>query len=208
VEDCGTLNYVELGGTFKQCGFEEGQCLAEHGELVCPISAHPPRPSPPPQSSSLQPPPPPPLASSPPAVPGGLTCDIMIGTGTNLRDLCEWCASRKTAEACGTLNYVPMSHAFKQCGFKYGECLAKYGQLACPTYAPLAPPFVLGGGRGDLSQGNPAIKKGDKASGLQLPTAYVYYSPVASSASTRPSAEATWPSQHYCVLRGTPPGVP
>jgi hypothetical protein len=69
----------------------------------------------------------------------------MISMGTNLRDLGQWCIGRTTAESCGTMNYVPMLNEFKQCGFKNGECLAKYGQLACPTYAPSPPPFIPGG---------------------------------------------------------------
>jgi hypothetical protein len=38
-----------------------------------------------------------------------------------------------------------MLNNFKQCGFKNGECLAKHGELACPTNAPSPPPFMPGG---------------------------------------------------------------
>jgi hypothetical protein len=114
-EQCGTLNYIHNSGQFKQCGFKNGQCLAKHGELSCPFPSTP-SPSPPPVALLV----------------GSLACETLLATGTNLRDEGLWCSDLKTEEECGTLNYVPTSNAFKQCGFKSGKCLTKYGELSCP----------------------------------------------------------------------------
>jgi hypothetical protein len=63
---------------------------------------------------------------------GPLTCAILLADGINLVDtLGKYCTSLTEAE-CGTLNYVPLAGAFRQCGFRFGECLAKYGDLVCP----------------------------------------------------------------------------
>jgi hypothetical protein len=121
--NCGTLNYVFLAGAFRQCGFRKGECLAKHGNLLCPI--------PPPSPPATPPPPPPP--TPPPAAPPPITCETLLAEGTNLVATSgEYCSSRTTEAECGTLNYVPLSGTFKQCGFRFGECLAKYGDLVCP----------------------------------------------------------------------------
>jgi hypothetical protein len=110
-EECGSLNYVPLSGMFRQCGFSNGECLARHGDLVCPFPAAP---------------------SPPPFPPPGLTCETLLATGTNLRRENKFCDSLKTEEECGTFNYVPQSGVFRQCGFRNRECLARYGDLTCP----------------------------------------------------------------------------
>jgi hypothetical protein len=75
----------------------------------------------------------------PPPPPPSLTCETLLATGTNLRDGGKWCVSLKTAEECGTLNFVPTSGAFKQCAFRNGRCLAKFGELTCPFPPPPSP---------------------------------------------------------------------
>jgi secreted trypsin-like serine protease len=97
-QTCGTLNYVPVSGTFQQCGFQAGQCLAKYGELVCPIP---------------------------------VACETLLATGTNLQATGTWC-DNLTKQTCGTMNYVPVSGTFMQCGFQAGQCLAKYGDLVCP----------------------------------------------------------------------------
>jgi hypothetical protein len=120
---CGTLNYVPMDGTFRQCAFKNGACSAKHGHvLVCPVVTAPS---------------PPPLAPSPLAHPvAPITCEVLLATGTNLQHTNRWCNQLTTEESCGTLNYIPMGSGFKQCGFDSGKCSAAYGDLTCPAPHP------------------------------------------------------------------------
>lgn len=91
-------------------------------------------------------PPFPPIASPtpPPFAPEPITCEILISDGTNLQDTGEWCNGRTTVDDCGTLNYVPVRNAYRQCGFnpQTWECKAMYGDLICPFPAPGSPPLL------------------------------------------------------------------
>jgi hypothetical protein len=109
--ECGTLNYVFLSGEFRQCGWANGECLAKYGDLVCP-----------------QTPPPP------------LTCEALLAFGANLNDSDQYCVGLTTEGECGTLNYVSLSGVYRQCGWRFGQCLAKYGDLVCPISASPPPP--------------------------------------------------------------------
>jgi hypothetical protein len=65
-----------------------------------------------------------------------LTCKTLLAEGTNLNDSDKYCVDLPTEEACGTLNYVAIADTYHQCGWRFGQCLAKYGDLECPIAAP------------------------------------------------------------------------
>jgi hypothetical protein len=95
-------------------------------------------PSPPPSPPPPSPPSPPPSLpklqqkSPSPPHPVPITCETLLSTGTKLGSIGTSCMDL-TEEACGTLNYVLLSGKFSQCGFRRGQCLAKYGKLVCPV---------------------------------------------------------------------------
>jgi hypothetical protein len=62
-----------------------------------------------------------------------LICATLLTEGTNLVGTSgRYCASLTTEAHCGTMNYIPLAGAFRQCGFRFGECSAKHGDLVCP----------------------------------------------------------------------------